>query len=124
MAETASKEPRTAQWLVAAGGLLGASAAASCCILPLALFGLGVGGAWIGNLSALAPYQPAFAAVTVALLGYGHYLVHRKREPCAAGETCARPLSNRLVKVTLWSATALVAAALVFPYVAPVMLGI
>ncbi|MGH6880679.1 MAG: mercuric transporter MerT family protein, partial [Hypericibacter sp.] len=44
--------------LIAAGGVLGALAAMSCCILPLVLFALGISGAWIGNLTALAPYQP------------------------------------------------------------------
>jgi MerT mercuric transport protein len=46
------------QMLTAAGGVLGALAAASCCILPLVLFGLGVSGAWIGTFTQLAPYQP------------------------------------------------------------------
>ena len=45
---------RRRQRLMAAGGLLGALAASSCCILPLALFGLGVSGAWIGNFTRLA----------------------------------------------------------------------
>ena len=53
------------QKLVAAGGILGAIAASACCIAPLALFSLGVSGAWIGNLTALAPYQPYFIAATV-----------------------------------------------------------
>src|SRR5262249_44543465 len=48
--------------LMAAGGLVGALAASSCCILPLVLFSLGVSGAWIGNLTQLAPYQPFFIA--------------------------------------------------------------
>ena len=48
------------QKLVAAGGILGAIAASSCCIAPLVLFSLGISGAWIGNLTALAPYQPYF----------------------------------------------------------------
>ena len=60
---------RRAQKLLTAGGVLGAIAASSCCILPLALFGLGVSGAWIGNLTRLAPYQPYFIAATVACLG-------------------------------------------------------
>lgn len=47
------------QRLVAAGGVLGALAAASCCIIPLILFSLGIGGAWIGNLTALAPTSPS-----------------------------------------------------------------
>ncbi len=43
--------------LVAAGGILGALAASSCCILPLVLvlFSVGISGAWIGNLTELAP---------------------------------------------------------------------
>ena len=59
----------------AAGGILGALAASSCCILPLALFMLGISGAWIGNLTALAPYQPIFSAATAGCLGVGYYLV-------------------------------------------------
>jgi mercuric ion transport protein len=110
------------QRLVAAGGLFGAIAASSCCLLPLALFSLGIGGAWIGNLTALAPYQPIFAAATLGLLGYGFWLV-RVRRPACTDDACARPLPNRLVKVTLWVATALVAAALAFPFVAPFLLG-
>ena len=57
--------------LTAIGGILGAIAASSCCIAPLVLFSLGISGAWIGNLTALAPYQPYFIAATLACLGYG-----------------------------------------------------
>ena len=108
----------------AAGGVLGALASMSCCIMPLVLFALGIGGAWIGNLTALAPYQPIFIGVTLAFLATGYYLVYRKpRVACAEGEACARPLPRRGVKLALWAATALVASALVFPYVARALLG-
>lgn len=111
------------QALVAAGGVLGAIAASSCCILPLVLFSLGAGGAWIGNLTALAPYQPAFVAVTLAFLGYGYFLVYRRpKVVCAADTACARRRPNRLVKGALWAATVLVAAALAFNYIAPLFL--
>src|SRR5712671_3911353 len=104
---------RRRQGLMAAGGLLGALAASSCCILPLTLFGLGVSGAWIGNFTRLAPYQPWFIAATVAFLGYGYWLVYRSsRLACADGEACARPLPNRIVKIGLILATILVLAAL------------
>ena len=112
------------QKLAAAGGVLGALAASSCCLLPLALFSIGIGGAWIGNLTALAPYQPIFVAITLGLVGYGFWLAYRQRPACADGEVCARPLPNRVVKTMLWAATALVAAALAFPYVAPRLLGV
>jgi len=120
----AKREAAGRQGLAAAGGVLGALAASSCCILPLVLFSVGVGGAWIGNLTALAPYQPIFVAITLGFLGYGHYLVYwRTRKACADGAACARRLPNRAVKTALWGATSLVVAALAFPYVAPWLLG-
>ena len=112
------------QRLVTVGGVLGALAASSCCIVPLILFSLGIGGAWMGNLTALAPYKPIFIAITVGLLGYGFYLVYWKsKRACADGAACARPLPNRFVKLGLWAATVLVAAAFAFDYVAPILLA-
>ncbi|MGE0853247.1 MAG: mercuric transporter MerT family protein [Hyphomicrobiaceae bacterium] len=115
---TGGLQARTAG-LLSLGGLVAAIAAASCCVLPFALFVLGVSGAWIGNLTALAPYQPVFAAVAFGLLGCGFYLVYRKpRATCADGSWCARPGSLRSVKVGLWTATVLVVVALAFPRLA------
>ncbi len=112
------------QTLMAAGGLLGALAASSCCILPLALFGLGVSGAWIGNFTRLAPYQPYFLTATLAFLGYGYWLVYRSStRACADGEACARPLPNRLVKTGLILATILVVAALALDFITPLFLN-
>jgi MerT mercuric transport protein len=78
------------QKLVAAEGILGAIAASACCIAPLALFSLGISGAWIGNLTALAPYQPYFIAATLACLGYGYWLVYR-RNSCLRGRRSLCP---------------------------------
>ncbi len=111
--------------LAAAGGLLGAIAASSCCIAPLALFSLGIGGAWLGNLTALAPYQPIFVVVTLGCLATGFWMVYRKpRAASANGSHCAPPVSRRIVKIALWSATVLIAAAVAFPYVAPILLDV
>ena len=43
--------------LAAAGSILGALAASTCCIVPLALFTLGISGAWIGNFAADFAYM-------------------------------------------------------------------
>jgi mercuric ion transport protein len=110
--------------LMAAGGLLGAVAASSRCILPLVLFGLGINGAWIGNFTQLAPYQPYFIAATISFLGYGYWLVYRSStRACADAQACARPLPNRLVKAALISATILAVAALGFDFFAPLFLS-
>lgn len=108
------------QRLLAAGGLLTALAASSCCILPLTLFGLGVSGAWIANFTRLAPYQPCFIVAALLFLSAGYWMVFRPS--CADGEACARPLSNRFVKTGLIVATILVVAALGFDFLAPVFL--
>jgi mercuric ion transport protein len=102
--------------LLAAGGILAALGAASCCVIPFTLFMLGVSGAWIGNLTALEPYQPIFAAVAFGFIGYGAYLVYWKPQiACADGSYCARPASSRIAKIGLWSAGALVVIAVGFP---------
>ncbi len=116
---------RTAR-LAAAGGLLGAFAASSCCVVPLVLFSVGATGAWIGNLTMLAPYQPYVIAVTLVMLGTGFVMVYRAPKPVVSGDgaSCARPEVGRLTKPALWAATALVAAAAAFPYVAPALLDL
>ena len=111
------------QRLAAAGGILAALGAASCCVVPFALFTLGVSGAWIGNLTALEPYQPVFAAIAAACLGYGFYLVYRKPKiACAEGSYCASPASSRLAKIGLWTALLLVVIAVGFPRIAALFL--
>ena len=110
--------------LLAAGGLLGALAASSCCILPVVLFTLGISGAWIGNFTQLAPYKPYFIAVTAAFLGGGYWLVYRSSSfACADGDACARALPNRIVTTVLIAATVLVIAAFGFDFVAPYLLA-
>jgi mercuric ion transport protein len=111
------------QRLAAAGGILAALGAASCCVVPFALFILGVSGAWIGNLTALEPYQPVFAAIAAVCLGYGFYLVYRRpKTACADGSHCASPSSSRLAKIGLWTALVLVLVAVGFPRIAALFL--
>jgi len=105
------------QRLAAAGGIIGAVAASTCCVLPLALAVLGVGGAWMSGLRALAPYQPYFIGLAVAAIGYGFYQSYWKsRDACAEGEACARPAPNGLARSGLWLATVIVAVVISFPY--------
>jgi mercuric ion transport protein len=112
------------QTLIAVGGLLGALAASSCCILPVVLFSLGVSGAWIGNFTRLAPYQPYFLAATLVFLGTGYWLAHRaSKRACVDREACTRALPNRLVKAALVVATILVMVALGFDFLVPLLLN-
>lgn len=105
--------------LLAAGGVLAALGASSCCVLPLLLFTLGISGAWIGNLTALAPYQPVFIAAAVGFLGLGFWRTYRRPNACADDGRCAQPDANRLTKVVLIFAAVLVIAAAGFASAAP-----
>jgi mercuric ion transport protein len=115
--------PSPGPQLLAAGGILAALATASCCVVPFALFLLGISGAWISNLTALEPYQPIFAAIAFGFLGCGFYLVYREpRVACAEGSYCADPASKRIAKIGLWAATIVVIVALGLPKLAPLFL--
>jgi mercuric ion transport protein len=122
-AETRLERRGASAALMSVGGILAALGAASCCVIPFALFTVGVSGAWIGNLTAFEPYQPIFAAVTLGFLGAGFYLVyHKPKLACAEGSYCAKPSSGRVAKIGLWTATLLVAIALGFPKLAALFL--
>jgi mercuric ion transport protein len=115
--------PDKATGLLAASGLLGGLAASSCCLLPLALVGLGLGGAWIGNLTALEPYGPAFILFALASLGLGFRRLRRASSAaCETGAVCADPMPRRIVRAALWGGVVLVCVAAAFPYAVPIIL--
>ena len=134
MASLAERKSRTArpeerltdiraQRFVAVVAVLGAFAASSCCVAPLVLFALGISGAWIGNFTQLAPYQPYFLVATALCLGSGYWLVYRSgKRACVDGEMCARPLPSRVVKTGLVLATILVIGALALDFLGPLIL--
>lgn len=104
----------------ATGGLLGAVAASSCCMLPLLLFTLGASGSWIGTLVRLAPYQPYFIALAVACLGCGYWLMHRSSNQKSAAACSARS-AGKFVNPALVLATILVVAAIAFNFIWPLL---
>jgi hypothetical protein len=75
-------------------------------------------GAWIGNLTLLEPYQPIFAAVSLAFIGAGAWRLRKKRQIACADGYCATPRSDRIARTGLVAAAALVVIAVGFPYAA------
>ena len=101
-----------------AGGLA-ALLASSCCLGPLILIALGFSGAWIGNLTVLEPYRPAFIGAALVALFFAWRRIFRPATDCQPGEVCAVPQVRRTYKLIFWVVSALVLIALVFPYVVP-----
>src|SRR4029077_15801977 len=99
-----------------AGAISSALAASICCLGPLLLAVLGLGGGAL--FLKFEPYRPLFAVVTVLLLGAAFYLAYRKEpsEECEAGSACARPQAKR--RVGLWITTGIVVILTALSYLA------
>lgn len=93
--------------------------ASACCLGPLVLVSIGLGGAWMSKLQALEPYRPLSIAVAVVALLLAYRRIYRPAAACAPGDVCAVPRTRRIYKVLFWGAAALVLTALGFPYVVP-----
>ena len=106
--------------LLATGGVVGAILASACCVIPLILVMLGISGAWISNLTALEPYKPYVATVTLGLIGLGFWRVYFQPKPsCEEGSYCARPQSARITKTALWIGAAITLLAITINWWAP-----
>src|SRR5258706_12821099 len=65
-----------------AAGAISALGASTCCVLPLVLVSVGVGGAWVAQLRELERFYYVFAAVAVTAFGYAFYRLYFKPAPC------------------------------------------
>jgi mercuric ion transport protein len=106
---------------LATGGILAAIGASSCCVLPLALAFAGVSGAWIGGLTALAPYQPIFVGVGALAVGSGLWRAYGRKQPRCEGSQCATPSSRRWTRVGLWLSAGLLLTAATTKWWAPLL---
>ena len=100
---------------LAAGGLVAAVAASTCCVLPLALGSLGLGGALVAGLGVLAPYQTMFRIAAVALLGAGFWLAYARKPAITEGAACTPGQITGRAKPVLWAGVAVMAAVLSEP---------
>jgi mercuric ion transport protein len=110
-----SNERKLAKWATAGGIVAAVGVCAACCLLPFLLVGVGVAGAWVATLDALAPYKWYFVVATAGLLGYGFYVAYRKPKPgCAAGSSCPSCGAGTAVKVGLWGGVVLAFSGIAF----------
>lgn len=104
-----------------AGGALAAIAASACCLGPLILVSLGIGGAWISNLTLLEPFRPVFIGIALVSMILAYRRIYRAppASACAPGTLCALPRTNMTYRILFWSVSFLVLVALAYPYVVP-----
>lgn len=103
------------------GGVLAAIGASVCCLGPLVLVSIGVGGAWVSNLTLLTPYRWVFILAALGFMGFAWHKIYRApaAAQCESGTLCAIPQTYRVYRVMFWVVSVLVLLAFGYPYFAP-----
>jgi mercuric ion transport protein len=100
-------------------GAVAAMGASVCCVGPLVLLTLGVGGTWVGSLTAMEPFRPYFMGMTLLFLGLTFRKLYLVPQPCATGTTCATRTTPKRQRITFWIVAAMLLGLLGVPWFAP-----
>ena len=98
---------------------LAAIGASACCVLPLILLTLGIGGAWVAQLTKLEPYRPVFVLITLLFLILAWRKLYRAPQACEANKPCADERVIARQRMLFWITTLPLGALLMFPWFAP-----
>jgi len=99
--------------------ILAAVGASVCCVGPLVLLTLGIGGAWVGSLTALEPYRPIFIGLTLLFVGLAFRRLYLIPAACEPGTSCANPTTLRRQRILFWLMSILLLILLAVPWFAP-----
>ena len=100
-------------------GAVAAVGASVCCVGPLVLLMLGVGGIWVGSLTAMEPLRPLFIGLTLLFLGLAFRKLYLVPQSCAPGAPCATPAALKRQRITFWIVAAMLLGLLAVPWLAP-----
>jgi mercuric ion transport protein len=100
-------------------GAAAAVGASLCCVAPLVLLALGVGGAWIARLTALEPYRPVFLTLTLLFLGMAFRRLYLTPQTCEVGARCADARVLKRQRLTFWTVSLPLIGLLATPWLAP-----
>jgi mercuric ion transport protein len=103
-------------------GALAAVGASLCCVGPLVLLTMGIGGAWIANLTAWEPIRPWFVAVTLVFLGLAFRRLYLQEQVCEPGAACAQPAVLKRQRLVFWLVAMLLLALLSVPWAVSIFL--
>jgi len=98
--------------------ILASIGASLCCVGPLVLLTLGIGGSWISTLTALEPIRPIFIVITLVFIFLAFRKLYLLPVSCELDQPCARPETRRNQRILFWLLSALIIALLAFPYYA------
>jgi len=113
-------EKRLLTWTVTGGIVAALAICAACCLLPAALIGIGITGAWVGSMDALGAYRWLFMILATVMLGFVYYRLYVKpRQGFRTGVVREISRSYRILRRMFWVGTALAAAGIAYGVVEP-----
>nr|WP_137944510.1 mercuric transporter MerT family protein [Paucibacter sp. M5-1]MCZ7883130.1 mercuric transporter MerT family protein [Paucibacter sp. M5-1] len=102
--------------------VLAAIGASVCCVGPLVLLALGIGGAWIANLAALEPLRPWFITAMLLFLGLAFRRLYLQPQICKTGAMCAESIVLKHQRLIFWGVALTLLVLLSVPWLAPLFL--
>lgn len=99
--------------------VLAAIGASVCCVGPLVLLALGIGGTWVGSLTAMEPYRPIFIGLTLLFLGLAFRRLYLVPQVCMPGTPCADPRTHQRQRLTFWIVAVPLLGLLAVPWLGP-----
>ncbi len=105
--------------LALACSVLAGIGASACCVGPLLLLSLGIGGAWIGHLTGLEPYRPIFIGLTLVFLFLAFRKLYLAPQSCAVEDNCLADRTLRAQKALFWIFVPLSLFLVVSPWMLP-----
>jgi mercuric ion transport protein len=112
------KAPKKISWL-GIGAILAAIGASLCCVAPLLLLSLGIGGAWMSTLTSMQAVRPFFFILSLIFIALGYRKLYWVPENCAEGELCILPNNMKRQRTIFWLGSMFILLLLAFPWYAP-----
>jgi len=102
---------------------LAAIGASACCLAPLVLLSLGIGGAWMSNLTAMEPYTHYFTIAMLIILAVVFRRLYLAPQKCEEGSLCANPKVLKNQRIIFWVASVVFLLMVTFPYYAELIIS-
>ncbi len=118
MAQEQQTTQKTTPWL-GIGAVLAAIGASACCVGPLLLLSLGIGGAWMSTLTSMTAVRPFFLILTLIFIWMGFMKLYLSEEDCKEGDICVSPKVQRNQRIIFWIVSGAILLLLSFPWIAP-----
>jgi len=112
---------KSTTWL-SIGAVLAAIGASACCVGPLLLISLGIGGAWMSTLTSMESIRPIFFFLTLLFIWMGFNKLYLNEDSCQDGASCASTKVQKRQRLLFWIGSIAILLLLAFPWYDPYFL--